>query len=223
MTSFSKLFTSVLIALLYASSTSANPWPSTSKHATHCTRSLGADGSLKLETFHPKSIFEGFGVEGLDHPLTRRAGNFNIKTTSVSFLASKLGIRQSNIQFRTSAKAELAQHAFLKQQINGVPVANAVANVAFNGDGKVLSFSSSFVKPYQTPTVSLNNVIIMAEKALDGTHNGHPTTLEFLIQPDGTAALMHVIQIQNERAGTWVEAFVDVHLNKVVSVTDFIT
>ncbi len=28
-----------------------------------------------------------------------------------------------------------------------VPVANAVANIAFNNDGKVLSFSSSFVKP----------------------------------------------------------------------------
>ncbi|KAH9030751.1 Fungalysin metallopeptidase-domain-containing protein [Lactarius pseudohatsudake] len=232
MTSFSKLFTSVLIALLYASSTSANPWPSTSKHATHRTRSLGADGTLKLETFHPESIFEvcfylsgyyqGFGVEGLDHPLARRAGNFDIKTASVSFLASKLGIRQNDIQFRTSAKAEVAQHAFLKQQINGVPVANAVANVAFNGDGKVLSFSSSFVKPYQTPTVSLNGAIVTAEKALDGTHNGHPATLEFLIQPDGTAALTHVIQIQNERAGTWVEAFVDAHSNKVVSVTDFV-
>ncbi|KAH9013760.1 Fungalysin metallopeptidase-domain-containing protein, partial [Lactarius hengduanensis] len=220
------LFTSVLIALLYASSTSANPWPSTSKHATHCTRSLGADGTLKLETFHPESIFEGFGVEGLDHPLARRAGNFDIKTASVSFLASKLGIRQNDIQFRTSAKAEVAQHAFLKQQINGVPVANAVANVAFNGDGKVLSFSSSFVKPSgsadQTPTVSLNGAIVTAEKALDGTHNGHPATLEFLIQPDGTAALTHVIQIQNERAGTWVEAFVDAHSNKVVSVTDFV-
>ncbi|KAH9082204.1 hypothetical protein EDB83DRAFT_623829 [Lactarius deliciosus] len=222
----SSLFTSVLIALLYASSTSANPWPSTSKHATHRTRSLGADGSLKLETFHPESIFEGFGVEGLDHPLVRRAGNFDIKTASVSFLASKLGIRQNDIQFRTSAKAEVAQHAFLKQQINGVPVANAVANVAFNDDGKVLSFSSSFVKPSgsadQTPTVLLNDAIVTAEKALDGTHNGHPATLEFLIQPDGTAALTHVIQIQNERAGTWVEAFVDAHSNNVVSVTDFV-
>ncbi|KAI9431679.1 peptidase M36 [Lactarius psammicola] len=46
--------------------------------------------------------------------------------------------------------------------------------------------------------------------------------LEFLIQPDGSAALTHVIQIQNESAGTWVEAFVDAHSNKVVSVTDFV-
>ncbi|KAH9056491.1 Fungalysin metallopeptidase-domain-containing protein [Lactarius vividus] len=226
MASFSKLLSSVLIALLYSSTTNANPWPLTSKHATHRTRSLGADGSLKLETFHPESIFEGFGVEGLDHPLARRAGNFDIKAASVSFLASKLGIQQNDIHFRTSAKAEVAQHAFLKQQINGVPVANAVANVAFSDDGKVLSFSSSFVKPSgsaeQTPTVSLNDAIATAEKALDGTHNGHPATLEFLIQPDGSAVLTHVIQIQNESAGTWVEAFVDAHANKVVSVTDFV-
>ncbi|KAI9434882.1 Fungalysin metallopeptidase-domain-containing protein [Lactarius indigo] len=226
MTSFSKLLSSVLIALLYASTTNANPWPSTSKHATHRTRTLGADGGFKLETFHPESTFEGFGVEGLDHPLAHHTGNFDIKAASVSFLASKLGIHQSDIHFRTSAKAEVAQHAFLKQQINGVPVANAVANVAFSDDGKVLSFSSSFVKPSgsvdQTPTVSLSDAIATAERALDGTHNGHPATLEFLIQPDGTAVLTHVIQIQNERTGTWVEAFVDAHSNKVVSVTDFV-
>ncbi|KAH8981283.1 Fungalysin metallopeptidase-domain-containing protein [Lactarius hatsudake] len=226
MASFSKLLSSVLIALLYASTTNATPFLSTSKHTTHRARSLGADGSLKLETFHPESIFEGFGVEGLDHPLARRAGDFDIKAASLSFLASKLGIQQNDIHFRTSAKAEMAQHAFLKQQINGVPVANAVANVAFSDDGKVLSFSSSFVKPSgsanQTPTVSLSDAIATAEKALDGTHNGHPATLEFLIQPDGFATLTHIIQIQNERAGTWVEAFVDAHSNKVVSVTDFV-
>ncbi|KAH9167273.1 Fungalysin metallopeptidase-domain-containing protein [Lactarius sanguifluus] len=226
MASFSKLLSSVLVALLYVSTTSATPFLSTSKHTTHRARSLGADGNLKLETFHPESNFEGFGVEGLDHPLARRAGDFDIKAASVSFLASKLGIQQNDIQFRTSAKAEVAQHAFLKQQIDGVPVANAVANVAFSDDGKVLSFSSSFVKPSgsanQTPTVSLSDAIATAEKALDGTHNGHPATLEFLIQSDGSAVLTHAIQIQNEGTGTWVEAFVDAHSNKVVSVTDFV-
>ncbi|KAI9443781.1 Fungalysin metallopeptidase-domain-containing protein, partial [Lactarius indigo] len=227
MASFSKLLSSVLIALLYSSAANANPWPLTSKHATHRTRAVGVDGSLKLETFHPESTFEGFGVEGLDHPLARRAGNFDIKAASVAFLASKLGVQQNDIHFRTSAKAEVGQHAFLKQQINGVPVANAVANVAFSDDGKVLSFGSSFVKPTgsadQTPTVSLNDAIATAEKAIGGTHNGQPATLEFLIQPDGSAVLTHVIQIQNEAAGTFVEAFVDAHANKVVSVTDFVT
>ncbi|KAI9453868.1 Fungalysin metallopeptidase-domain-containing protein [Lactarius psammicola] len=228
MASFSKLLSSVLIALLYASNTSAAPGPSTSKHATHRTRTVGVDGSLKLETFHPESIFEGFGVEGLDHPLVRRAGDFDIKTASVSFLASKLGFHQSDIQFPLCVDSFLFRNRddLEKMGKNGVPVANAVANVAFNDDGKVLSFSSSFVKPSgsadETPTVSLSDAIAIAEKALDGTHNGHPATLEFLIQADGSAALTHVIQIQNESVGTWVEAFVDAHSNKVVSVTDFV-
>ncbi|KAH9023056.1 hypothetical protein EDB83DRAFT_2320232 [Lactarius deliciosus] len=117
MASFSKLLSSVLIALLYASTTSATPFLSTLKYATHRAHELGADGSVKLETFHPESIFEGFGVEGIDHPLARRAGDFDIKAASVSFLASKLSIQQNDIHFRTLAKAEVAQHAFLKQQI----------------------------------------------------------------------------------------------------------
>ena len=37
---------------------------------------------------------------------------------------------------------------------DGVPVANAVANVAFNNDDKVVAFGSSFVQPseYMSPT-----------------------------------------------------------------------
>ncbi|KAH9030752.1 Fungalysin metallopeptidase-domain-containing protein [Lactarius pseudohatsudake] len=236
MASFPKLLSSVLIALLYASTTSGTPFLSTSKHATHRVRSLGADGSLKLETFHPESIFEAVqSVDMLSRDSVLRdwiTPSFVAQETSTSrpprFRSLRLSWAFNKTTFIscTSAKAEVAQHVFLKQQINGVPVANAVANVAFSYDGKVLSFSSSFVKPSgsanQTPTVLLSDAIATAEKALDGTHNGHPATLEFLIQPDGSAALTHVIQIQNERAGRWVEAFVDAHSNKVVSVTDFV-
>ncbi|KAI0302901.1 Fungalysin metallopeptidase-domain-containing protein [Multifurca ochricompacta] len=226
MAPFTKLLSSVLIALLYTSATTAMPSPSSLKHSTHRTRSIGSRGELKLETFHPESTFEGYGVDGLDHPLARRGG-FDIKTASVSFLASKLGISQDGVKFRTSAEAQTAQHAFLQQQINGVPVANAVANVAFNSNGKVVSFSSSFVKTSNNadkiPTVSLADAISTAEQALGGTYNGHPATLEFLVQPDDSAALTHVIQIQNEKEGKWFEAFVDAHSNKLLSVTDFVT
>ncbi len=84
----------------------------------------------------------------------------------MAFLTSKQ--RLWDIQFRTSAKAEVAQHAFEKQHIvgrfsscrlginagqNGVPVANAVANAAFTGSdaGEVLSFSSSLVEHRKSP------------------------------------------------------------------------
>jgi hypothetical protein len=105
-----------------------------------------------------------------------------------------------------------------------VPVANAVGNVAFNNNGKVSSFSSSFVEhcmcgcvplkkvvnqadSYQAgaadinPSVSRGDAIATAERALDGTYSGHPATTEFFVQPDGFAALTYVIQIQNELRG----------------------
>ncbi|KAI0260276.1 Fungalysin metallopeptidase-domain-containing protein [Gloeopeniophorella convolvens] len=226
MASFTKLLSSVMVALLYASATSAMPWPASSKHATHRTRAVGPNGNLQLETFHPESTFETFGVEGIDHPLSRRDDAFDIKDASVSFLTSKLGISKDSVNFRTSAEAQVSQHAFLQQQINGVPFANAVANVAFSNTGKVVSFSSSFVKPTKAaspdPTVSLDDAIKTAEEALGGTFNGHPATLEFLAQADGSAALTHVVQIQNESTGAWFEAFVDAHANKLLSVTDFV-
>jgi len=74
------------------------------------------------------------------------------------------------------------------------------------------------------PSVSLRDAIATPEKTLDGTYNlnGRPATLEFVVQPCGFAALTHVIQIRNENAGTWYEAFVDAHNNTILSVTEFI-
>jgi len=47
--------------------------------------------------------------------------------------------------------------------------------------------------------------------------------VEYISKPDGSAALAHVIQIVNEQAGTWYEAFVDAHSGELLSVTDFVT
>ncbi|KAF8627971.1 hypothetical protein AX17_006078, partial [Amanita inopinata Kibby_2008] len=109
---------------------------------------------------------------------------------------------------------------------DGILFANAAANVAFNKANKVVSFGSSFVKPTKIasskPTVALEDPIASAEKSLDGKYNSHPNTLEFLVLQDGSVALTHVIQIQNEQSGTWYEAFVDAHSGNVLSVTDFV-
>ncbi|KAF6759634.1 hypothetical protein DFP72DRAFT_788093, partial [Ephemerocybe angulata] len=59
------------------------------------------------------------------------------------------------------------------------------------------------------------------EEQLEGKYNNHPTTLEYLACPDGTAALTHVVQIQNEEANSWYEAFIDAHTGELLSVTDF--
>jgi extracellular elastinolytic metalloproteinase len=61
------------------------------------------------------------------------------------------------------------------------------------------------------------------EDTLGGKFNGQNATLEYLIQPDGSVALTHVVQIQNEETNEWFEAFIDAHSGKLISVTDFVS
>ncbi|EIM81848.1 uncharacterized protein STEHIDRAFT_103213 [Stereum hirsutum FP-91666 SS1] len=225
--SFVKLLASVSLALLCTSGAVAAPWPSSISHETKRTRIVGRDATLKLDTFHPASTFETFGVDGLDHPLAARGDEFDLPDAALSFVQTKLDVSQDAVTLKSSFVGEAAQHAFVKQQHDGVAFANAVANVAFNMDGKVASFGSSFVAPStipsSTPSVSLEDAISTAEQTLSGTFNSHTPTLEFLALEDGSAALTHVIQIQNDTTGDWFEAFVDAHENKVLSVTDFVS
>jgi extracellular elastinolytic metalloproteinase len=58
---------------------------------------------------------------------------------------------------------------------------------------------------------------------LEGKYNDHPGALEYLALSDGSVALAHVIQVQNDEAGTWYEAFVDAHSGEILSVTDFVS
>ncbi|KAH9173732.1 Fungalysin metallopeptidase-domain-containing protein [Lactarius sanguifluus] len=226
---FARLISLVLLAL----TTSATTWPATSHPTTHRTHYVGADRSLKLEVFHPTSTFEGFGVDGVDplltyhqYPRDIQGGTLDLGGAAMSFLASTLGVSEDSVHLNTRAQGQVSHHVFLAQKINGVPVANAVANVAFNKYGKVSSFSSSFVEHSSSadinPSVSLDDAIATAENTLYGTYYGHPPSLEFVVKPCGFAALTHVIQIHNKTAGTWYEAFLDAHDNKVISVTDFV-
>ncbi|PFH50044.1 hypothetical protein AMATHDRAFT_61980 [Amanita thiersii Skay4041] len=220
---FNKFFTSVLLAIICASTSLAVPWPSSAKLATHRTREVKR--GLTIEAFHPASKFETFGG-GVDHPLSRRPES-SLPDSAKAFAASRMGVDESEIGVRSSFEGEVASHAYLQQVHDGIPFANAVANVAFNKGNKVVSFGTSFVKPNKiassSPTVSLEDAITSAEQTLDGKFNGHPASLEFLALEDGSAALTHVIQIENDQTGAWVEAFVDAHSGKVLSITDFVT
>ena len=73
------------------------------------------------------------------------------------------------------------------------------------------------------PTITVDDAIATAEKALNGKFNDFPPSLEFFVKPDNTVVLTHVVQIRNENAGVWVEAFVDAHANELVSLVDFVT
>jgi extracellular elastinolytic metalloproteinase len=74
-----------------------------------------------------------------------------------------------------------------------------------------------------TPSVSFADAKTTAEAALDGTYLAEiPSTIEYFAKDDGTAVLVHVLQVRNEAAGTWYNAFVDAHTNTLVSVTDYV-
>ncbi|KAF8067459.1 Fungalysin metallopeptidase-domain-containing protein [Lyophyllum atratum] len=222
MVSFNKLLKSVLLALAFSSSAFAAPWPTHAKLATHRSRNVGRD--LQIETFHPPSTFLTFG-EGIDHPLSKRAES-TPEDSAVAFVESQLKVNSNTIAVKSSFSGEAAKHVFLKQSHDGILFANAVANVAFNHDNKVVAFGSSFVTPKSiassTPSITLDAAIATAEGALSGRFNQHPPTLEFFAKEDGSVALTHVMQIQDEDAGIWFEAFVDAHSGDLLSVTDFV-
>ncbi|KAF8156604.1 Fungalysin metallopeptidase-domain-containing protein [Crassisporium funariophilum] len=224
MVSFNKFFTSVFLAVVYASSAMAAPWPSTSTLGTHRVRNVGRDLAVTLETFHPPSTFETFET-GIEHPQSKRA-IFDLKDAAIAFAGSHLSVDPSAITFKSGFSGEVAHHAFLRQTHDGIPFANAVANVAFNNNNKVVSFGSSFVKPTSiassTPSITVDAAISSAEAVLNGKFNDHPPTLEFVIKQDNTAVLTHVVQIQNDDTGAWVEAFIDAHSGELVTVTDFV-
>ncbi|KAI0797286.1 Fungalysin metallopeptidase-domain-containing protein [Irpex lacteus] len=204
---FNKLLASVTTAVLFSSLSAAAPWPASLKHTTHRERELTPN--LRLVTFHPESTFE------------------DLEGAALSFIQSHLSLSDNEVSFKSGFSGEAAAHAYVRQQIDGVPVANAVANVAFNHAGKVVAFGSSFVKPSSVPsskpTLTLEEAIVKAESALGGKYNEWPATLEFIAKEDGSVALTHVVQIQNDETGAWVEAFIDAHSGELVHITDFVT
>ncbi|KAM5541594.1 hypothetical protein V8D89_004784 [Ganoderma adspersum] len=180
-----------------------------------------------VESFHPESRFETFGVDGIDHPLSARA-EFSLEDAAISFVQSRLNVTSNAAAYRTGYSNDVVQHAYIHQQINSIPVANAVANVAFNKAGKVVSFGSSFVEacasnvPSTTPFISADDAISTAESELGGAYNGHPTKLEFVAKEDGAVALTHVVQIRDDDKDMWFEAFVDAHSGDIVHLTGFV-
>ncbi|KAF9020455.1 hypothetical protein BDZ89DRAFT_958355 [Hymenopellis radicata] len=221
MVAFNNVLSSVLLVIVYASSSIAAPWPTDSKHTTHRVRHISRQ--LKLNTYHPRSTFKSFGT-GVDHPLSKRA-DATLGEMTTTFLATQLGVDVQKVAYRAGFAGEMASHAYLRQSHDGIPFANAVANVAMQNN-KVVSYGSSFVTcssiAPSTPSVAVEDAISMAENMLGGTFNQWNSTLEYLVKEDNTAALTHVVQIQNQDTGAWFEAFVDAHSGELLSVTDFV-
>ncbi|KAF9456503.1 Fungalysin metallopeptidase-domain-containing protein [Collybia nuda] len=223
MVSFNRFLTPAFLAVVYGSAALALVSAPGLKHSTHRVRDL-ANG-LQIITFHPESSYETFG-QGIEHPLTDTFGS-TIEDSTVSFLTSHLKINSSSFKFRAGFAGDAATHAYVSQIHDGIPFANAVANVAFNHRNKVAAFGSSFITPKtiasSKPIITLETAISTAEKALGGKFNEHPATIEYFAKDDGVVVLTHVIQIRNETVGTWYQAFVDAHSGELVSLVDFVT
>ncbi|KAJ7300545.1 Fungalysin metallopeptidase-domain-containing protein [Mycena albidolilacea] len=219
MVAFNKFFAGALfLAIVYVSSGLAAPWPASLKHATNRLRIAGR--GLQLNTFHPESTYQTFW-EGIEHPLRKRA-EASIEDRALAFIQAHLDVPADAVSFKCDY---------------GIPVTNALTNVAFNKDDKLLranqyafsSFPGSFAHmslanvASSTPTVFLEDAIASAEQTIDGTFNEHPPTLEFLALEVGSVRLTHVMQIQNAETNAWLEAFVDAHTGDVLSLTDFVT
>ncbi|EEB91316.1 hypothetical protein MPER_10340, partial [Moniliophthora perniciosa FA553] len=202
MASFKKILSSVLLAIVYASSTDAKP-------STHRVRTVGRR-ALKVESYHPPTTFRTFGKVKTE----KRAVDvdINVEASSVDFVKSELNLDDSKVSYKTGYTSEGRAYGYLKQQHNGIPFANAVANVAFK-DNQPVSFGSSFVGGSNiadsTPTVDVQQAIKVAEDALEGKHNDIEPALEYLVRPDGSVALTRGLPLQNGDAGTWYEALVD--------------
>ncbi|KAF8886750.1 Fungalysin metallopeptidase-domain-containing protein [Infundibulicybe gibba] len=198
-----------------------------SKYATH--RSHVIAHGRRLEAFHPPTTFKTFG-DGIDPP-PLGFGPLTLEKMAVAVTQSQTGINSTNIRFRSGFSDGPDTFAYVRQSHGGVPFANAVANVALHNN-RIVSFGSSFVEavPTQalvnittsTPSLDAQSVIPHAENALNGKFNGHAPALEYLVQSDGSIALTHVVQIQNDSAGTWFEAFMDAHTGEILSITDFV-
>nr|VWO94078.1 Extracellular metalloproteinase 1 (EC (Fungalysin MEP1) [Ganoderma boninense] len=214
---------SVYVAVVLAAAAFALPFSGSLKHTTTQVRTVSADKTV--ESFHPESSFETFGVDGIDHPLSARA-EFSLEDAAVSFVQSKLNLTSDSAAYRTGYSNDVVQHAYINQHTNGVPVANAVANIAFNKANKVVSFGSSFIKPSNvpstTPSISAADAISKAESELGGKYNQHPTKLELVAKQDGSVALTHVVQVRDDSQAMWYEAFVDAHSGDIVQLTDFV-
>jgi extracellular elastinolytic metalloproteinase len=122
----------LLVLVVLASTVWAHPWPVNSKHATHRVRHVGR--GLKLQTYHPRSVYETY-AGGAEHPLSKRA-DAGWKESAMAFVQSKASVNATGLAYRSGFRNDLTAHAYVQQQWDGVPFANAVANVALK-DNKV--------------------------------------------------------------------------------------
>ncbi|KAG8690289.1 hypothetical protein FRC11_012599 [Ceratobasidium sp. 423] len=207
------------VALLIASGVIAAPWHSNSLYHNHRARGVGPTG-VNLVSYHPPSVFEAYGVNGAEFSLTGTP-----EEVARSFLQEKLGVTADALTRHAGHSNDGVSYEYFTQTINGIPVGNAVANVAMK-DGKVASYGASFIKPknvaVKEPSLDQEKSIARAEEAIGGKWNQSPVKLEYTAGEDGSCYLTHVVQVQGVSDGSWKELYIDAHNGQMRNVVDFV-
>lgn len=220
MLAFSKLVTFVLLAVC----ADATPEARSAKHATHRKRIVGR--GLEINSYHPKSSYQTFG-SGKKKPASFKSSSQALDSVTIATLAAELGVNTSCIVFSGGYEKEDegTSYGYAKQAHDGIEFANAVANIAYK-DGKLVALGSSFVNfssiADSSPTISLETAVSDVEQKLDGMSNDFKS-LKYLVRDDSSVVLTHAIQIHNDGAGTWFEAFVDAHTGELIGIVDFVS
>ncbi|CAE6394968.1 unnamed protein product [Rhizoctonia solani] len=207
------------IALMIASGVIAAPWDTTSRHTTHRVRTVGPS-KVKLTSYHPPAKFETYGMEGEVHPLAKRGVVDALSVDAAkSFLENKLGIQAKDLSYKGGHKSDNVSYEYFRQVLNGIPIANAVANVALKND-KVTSFESVAAA---VPKLTKEQAIAKAEQTTGAKYNDWPTSLEYFAKDSDHVVLTHVVQVQNANTSEWYEIFVDANSGEIVNVIDFVS
>ncbi|KAF8678110.1 Fungalysin metallopeptidase (M36) [Rhizoctonia solani] len=213
-------FTSLsAVALLIASGVIAAPWHSDINYHTHRARGVGANG-VSLASYHPPTVFETYGINGAAFSIDDHSPEGLAK----SFLQEKLRVTADAFTRHAGHTHDGVSYEYFTQNINGIPVGNAVANVAMK-DGKVVSYGSSFIEPKNVgpkePTIDREKGIAFAEEVVGGKWNQSPVKLEYIARDDGSCALTYVVQVVGSD-GSWKELYVSAYDGKLLNVVDFV-
>ncbi|KAG8700996.1 hypothetical protein FRC08_004338 [Ceratobasidium sp. 394] len=215
---------SVVATVLIAQGVTGAPWDPIVRHTTHNTHILGSRGT-RFQFYHPEPIFETYGVAGVDHPLVKRGVVGTPEDAAKAFLEEKLGVTPNSLSRKSGHGSDVVLHEYFIQQMNGTPIANAVANVVLKGE-KVVSFGASFVKPKSVaepiPKLTKNGAVVAAESTTGSKYNGWPISLEYFAKDSDHLVLVYIVQVQNKETGEWHEVFVDAKEGQVVNVISFV-
>ena len=79
--------------------------------------------------------------------ILRSRADASLADSAAAYTYTKLKVSPDSVRVHASYSGAVGSYAYIRQYYKGIPVTNAVANVAFNTNKKVTAFGSSFVSP----------------------------------------------------------------------------